>query len=166
MEGGYRWLWRQKKPIKFIFWDKCVCNNIWPREVESRELANLKDGITRSWYGALFILQIKCHIVYLVDCFGSICFWREVHRWILFQVKRLRIFRRKCCRQTSVGICHFKTTPRLGDYSGAPNVNFRKITVRTTIWELELSKHLCKISCLPSSPRIFEHLKNGIIAHF
>ena len=23
----------------------------------------------------------------------------------------------------------------------------------------------CKISCLPASPRIFEHLKNGIIAH-
>ena len=24
----------------------------------------------------------------------------------------------------------------------------------------------CKISCLPASPRIFEHLKNGMIAHF
>ena len=24
----------------------------------------------------------------------------------------------------------------------------------------------CKISCLPASPRIFEHLKSGIIAHF
>ena len=24
----------------------------------------------------------------------------------------------------------------------------------------------CKISCLPASPRIFEHLKNGIIAYF
>ena len=24
----------------------------------------------------------------------------------------------------------------------------------------------CKISCLPASPRIFEHTKNGIIAHF
>ena len=24
----------------------------------------------------------------------------------------------------------------------------------------------CKISCLPASPRIFEHLKNGIISHF
>ena len=24
----------------------------------------------------------------------------------------------------------------------------------------------CKISCLPASPRIFEHLKNGKIAHF
>ena len=24
----------------------------------------------------------------------------------------------------------------------------------------------CKISCLPASPRIFEHIKNGIIAHF
>ena len=24
----------------------------------------------------------------------------------------------------------------------------------------------CKISCFPASPRIFKHLKNGIIAHF
>ena len=24
----------------------------------------------------------------------------------------------------------------------------------------------CKISCLPASPRIFEHLQNGIIIHF
>ena len=24
----------------------------------------------------------------------------------------------------------------------------------------------CKISCLPASPRIFEHLNNGIIAYF
>ena len=24
----------------------------------------------------------------------------------------------------------------------------------------------CKISCLPASPRIFEHLQNGIITHF
>ena len=24
----------------------------------------------------------------------------------------------------------------------------------------------CKISCLPASPRIFEHLKYGIIGHF
>ena len=39
--------------------------------------------------------------------------------------------------------------------TGAPNVNF---------WE-----NICaedEISCLSASPRIFEHLKNGIIAHF
>ena len=34
--------------------------------------------------------------------------------------------------------------------SGAPNVNFRKISV----------------SCLPAFPRILEHLKKGINAHF
>ena len=28
-------------------------------------------------------------------------------------------------------------------------------------------RNICwKICCLPASPRIFEHLKNGIIAHF
>ena len=44
--------------------------------------------------------------------------------------------------------------------TGAPKVNFRRIYVwrKTNI--------CCKISCLPASPRIFEHLKTGIIAHF
>ena len=34
------------------------------------------------------------------------------------------------------------------------------------IWDPEILEHFCKISCLPASPRIFEHLKNGIIPHF
>ena len=29
-----------------------------------------------------------------------------------------------------------------GPYTGAPNVNFRKISVRKTIWDLEFSEHL------------------------
>ena len=46
---------------------------------------------------------------------------------------------------------------------GAPNVNFRKMSVRQTNFQ----NICCKSSCLPASPRIFEHLKkNGIIAHF
>ena len=28
------------------------------------------------------------------------------------------------------------------DFSGAPNINFRKISVRETIWDLEFSEHL------------------------
>ena len=32
--------------------------------------------------------------------------------------------------------------------------------------EDDFRNNCCKISCLPASPRIFEHLKNGIIAHF
>ena len=53
-------------------------------------------------------------------------------------------------------------------WSGAPNDKFRKISVGKTIWDLEFSKHLLQnfFAWLPSSPRIFEHLKNGIIAHF
>ena len=50
--------------------------------------------------------------------------------------------------------------------SGAPKVNFRKISVRKTIGDLEFSEHYCKIPSLPASPRIFEHLQNDIIAHF
>ena len=52
--------------------------------------------------------------------------------------------------------------PKCSDYSGAPNVKFWKISVRKTIWDWDIC---CKISCLPASPRIFEHLKNVIIAH-
>ena len=43
--------------------------------------------------------------------------------------------------------------------TGAPSVNFRKISVRKTIWDLEFSELCCKISCVPASPRILEHLK-------
>ena len=39
-------------------------------------------------------------------------------------------------------------------------------SVRKTIWDLEFSEQCCKISWLPASPRIFEHLKNGIIVRF
>ena len=50
---------------------------------------------------------------------------------------------------------------------GAPNDNFRKNIcseddLRSRIFET----FCCKISCLPASPRIFEHLNNGIIAYF
>ena len=47
--------------------------------------------------------------------------------------------------------------------SGAPNVNFRKISVRKTIWEWStiFGIVVVKISCLPASARILEHLKHG-----
>ena len=52
-------------------------------------------------------------------------------------------------------------------WPGAPNDNFRKIIC----WEDDLRSRILgsfsvKFSCLPASPRIFEHQKNGIIAHF
>ena len=46
--------------------------------------------------------------------------------------------------------------------AGAPNVNFRKISDRQTIYNFR--NICCKISCLLASARIFEHLKNGLIA--
>ena len=52
--------------------------------------------------------------------------------------------------------------------SRAPNFNFPKISVRKTVSDLEFSEYLLYnflLACL-SHPRIFEHLKNGIIAHF
>ena len=47
--------------------------------------------------------------------------------------------------------------------TGAPNVNFPKISVNS---EDDFRNIFCKIYCLPASPRIFEHLKHGIIANF
>ena len=51
--------------------------------------------------------------------------------------------------------------------AGAPNDNFRKNIcseddLRSRIFET----FFCKISCLSASPRIFEHVKNGMIAYF
>ena len=47
-------------------------------------------------------------------------------------------------------------------FQGHPTTIFGKISVRKTIWDLEFLEHFffCKISCLPASPRIFEHLQN------
>ena len=49
---------------------------------------------------------------------------------------------------------------------GHPTTIFGKTSVRKTTWDLEFRNICCKISCFPASPRIFEHLKNGKIAHF
>ena len=51
--------------------------------------------------------------------------------------------------------------------TGAPNGNFRENIcseddLRTRIF----GTFVVKLSCLPASPRIFEHLQNGIITHF
>ena len=74
-----------------------------------------------------------------------------------------------CCSlyQESVLLLRVSLSPEGASVvSGVPNDNFRKISVRKTICDLEFSEHLFKISCWPASPRIFEHLKNGIIADF
>ena len=45
-------------------------------------------------------------------------------------------------KQTSKPHCYYRCSLRfnyLAPYSGAPNVNFRKISVRKTIWDLEFS---------------------------
>ena len=49
---------------------------------------------------------------------------------------------------------------------GHPTSIFRKYLFGRR-FEIENFRNICcKISCLPASPRIFEHLKQGIIAHF
>ena len=52
------------------------------------------------------------------------------------------------------------------DDQGYPTSSFGKYLFggQFEIWSFR--NICCKISCLPASPRIFEHLKNGIIAHF
>ena len=51
--------------------------------------------------------------------------------------------------------------------SGAPNDNFRKnISSEDDLRSRIFGTFGCKISCLPASPRIFGHPKNGVIAYF
>ena len=52
------------------------------------------------------------------------------------------------------------------DDQGHPTSSFGKYLFggQFEIWSFR--NICCKISCLPASPRILEHLKNGIIAHF
>ena len=84
-----------------------------------------------------------------------------------------------------VNVLIFLDLPRIMEcrWSGAPNDNFRKISVRKRIWDLEFSKHLLQNFLLAylsreatsgnasalrrlTSARIFEHLKTNIIVHF
>ena len=49
---------------------------------------------------------------------------------------------------------------------GHPTTIFGKYLFGRRIEIQNFRNICCKISCLSASPRIFEHLKNGIIAHF
>ena len=51
-------------------------------------------------------------------------------------------------------------------YQGHPTSVFGENICSEDDWIYNFRNICCKISCLPDSPRIFEHLKNGIIAHF
>ena len=48
--------------------------------------------------------------------------------------------------------------------TGAPNGNFRENICSEDDLRTRIFGTL--VSCLPASPRIFEHLQNGIITHF
>ena len=52
------------------------------------------------------------------------------------------------------------------DDQGHPTSIFRKYQFGRQFQIWNFRNISCKISCLPASPRIFEHLNNGIIAHF
>ena len=53
-----------------------------------------------------------------------------------------------------------------GNMQGHPTTIFGKYLFGRR-FEIENFRNICcKISCLPASPRIFEHLKYGIIARF
>ena len=61
------------------------------------------------------------------------------------------------------GRCYIKSA----QITGAPNVNFFLKYLFGRRFEIQNFRNICcKISCLPAFPRIFQHLKNGIITHF
>ena len=51
-------------------------------------------------------------------------------------------------------------------YQGHPTAIFGKYLFGRRFEIYNFRNICCKISCLPASPRIFEHLQNGIITHF
>ena len=55
----------------------------------------------------------------------------------------------------------------ISQLSGAPNDNFRQnISSEDDLRSRIFGTFVSKISWLPASPRIFQHLKYGIIAYF
>ena len=116
------------------------------------------------WHERTFIVSsLDCkNACFLIKCGSeSLCPFSLLTEWraVPFRVLSTReVNQLPELRPTKLSVNHF---------TGLPNVNLRKISVRKTIWDLEFSEHICcKISCLPASPSIFEHLKNGITAHF
>ena len=90
-----------------------------------------------------------------------------------------------CKHRKQQTICHFSIFPARGRRStkvkeaslmqitlvvapqqGHPTTIFGKYLFGRRFAIYNFRNICCKISCLPASPRIFEHLKNGIIAHF
>ena len=80
-------------------------------------------------------------------------------------------------RHTFGKISHFRNVPKLlrlvptvelplKANQGHPTSIFEKYLFERRFAFQNFRNICCKISCLPASPRIFEHLKNGIIAHF
>ena len=68
--------------------------------------------------------------------------------------------------QTGMICCIDEQRNSKSQFSGAPNVNFRKISFGRRFEIQNFRNICCKVSSLPASPRILEHLKNGISAHF
>ena len=72
--------------------------------------------------------------------FIEICFVTYRHLYLIFYSFTF------CCVLMLFICCQFKKNVcfhRIGSKkTGAPNVNFRKISVRKTIWDLEFSEHL------------------------
>ena len=56
---------------------------------------------------------------------------------------------------------------QIDNITGTPNGNFQEnICSEDDLRTRNFRNICCKISCLPASPRIFEHLQNGIITLF
>ena len=96
----------------------------------------------------------------------SVFYWR-----CLSLIKSVSVKTFNCCLKFS-GLKSNRTRKlfisktQAWDWSGAPNDNFRKNLFGGRFDILNFRDICCKISYLPASPRIFEHVKNGIIAHF
>ena len=138
-----------------LFWYMaCIERGILHLERASGGLWNTEQGmlhLKRSCFGIWLTERGILHIIYYVHAspwlltfFTTIVAFRAQSR-LVGPIFETRLFRFMAYRTKNVtfkarlfwlGILLFERA------SGAPNVNFRKISVRKAIWDLEFSEHL------------------------
>ena len=94
------------------------------------------------------------HIILLIPTLTQTCPIKSVHQAAMVKWSIKLQWWRKVLE--TMWACRFSTTTVT---SGAPNVNFGKYLFGRRFEIQNFRNTCCKISCLPASPRIFEHIR-------
>ena len=136
-----------------------------------------KDGFLSSIFNARFVEHFICktdeHLTRIVNTvvilFSPLCgraALRLVHSTTVYSL--MMLYMKNAFRFVSVVQISFTKNQTVSRYcnQGHPTSIFVKYLFGIRFEIQNFRNFCCKISCLPAPPRIFEHLKNGIIAHF